>query len=169
MATRHRGLTRSRHLLCATSSTLCRASSDDAVQGHTAYCDIHAHKRVQRTQLPAIDMPYEIDKVSRCHIETQELYRQCCQFRHLGLLCSAAPSIQFGDHVMTEVHRQCEAFNTAGLQPSNAVPSAMLQLCSNAHYCGALPLTAYILSESSAAVHRAKPMAVLKMQLTSAW
>ena len=74
-----------------------------------------------------------------------------------------------GPHAMTIVHRQCEASNVAGLQPSNVVPSAVLQLCFNAHSCGAPPPIAYSLCESSAAAHGAKPMAVLRMQVTCAW
>ena len=67
---------------------------------------------------------------------------------------------------MTIVHRQCEVSNVAGLQHSNAVPSAMLHLCFSAHNCGALPPIAYSLCESSAEAHGAKPMAVLRMQLS---
>ena len=67
------------------------------------------------------------------------------------------------------MHRQCEVLKVAGLQISNAVPSAVLQLCFNAHSCGALPPIAYSLCETSATAHGAKLMAVLRMQLKSAW
>ena len=83
--------------------------------------------------------------------------------------CTGLLHLYSGHHVVTEVHRQCGACTVAGLQPSNASPFTVLQLCSYAPNICTFPSTAYSLSDTSAAAHGSKPKARLRMPLTSAW